>query len=362
MGKGGMCDAEKKEAVNMAAWLVAKNTLKIEPFKLPPLGSCDVKIRMKAVGICGSDVHFFKDMRVANSIVKEPMVLGHECAGIIEEVGGEVKHLVVGDRVALEPGISCSRCNICKDGRYNLCGNVKFFSSPPFNGALANQVVHPADLCFKLPENVSLEEGAMCEPLSVGVHACRRANVGPETNVLIIGVGPIGLVTMLAARAFGAPRIVIVGCSDYRLSVGKELGADQFVKVSTNIQDVDAEVGEIQKAMGAQVDVTFDCAGLDKTMSTALNATCAGGKVCLVGFGHSEMTVPLTPAAAREVDIVGIFRYKNTWPLCLEWLKSGKIDVKPLITHRFGFSQEEVMEAFETSARRGRAIKVMFNL
>ncbi|PIA56985.1 hypothetical protein AQUCO_00700981v1 [Aquilegia coerulea] len=288
-------------------------------------------------------------MRCADFIVKEPMVIGHECAGIIEEVGNEVKSLTPGDRVALEPGISCWRCSYCKDGSYNLCPDMKFFATPP-------------DLCFKLPDNVSLEEGAMCEPLSVGTHACRRANVGAETTVLIMGAGPIGLVTMLAARAFGAPRIVLVDVDSHRLSVAKQLGADGIVQVSTNIQDVTNEVAEIQKTMGAGVDVTFDCAGFSKTMSTALSATRSGGKVCLVGMGHGEMVVPLTGAAAREVDIVGIFRYKNTWPLCLEFLRTGKIDVKPLITHRFNFSQSEVVEAFETSARGGDAIKVMFNL
>lgn len=202
----------------------------------------------------------------------------------------------------------------------------------------------------------------MCEPLSVGVHACRRANIGPETNVLVMGAGPIGLVTMMAARAFGAPRIVIVDVDYYRLSVAKDLGADEIVKVTTNMQDIAEEVEQIHKAMGAGVDVTFDCAGFNKTMSTALSATCSGGKVCLVGMGHNEMTVPLTPSAAREVDVIGVFRYKNTWPLCIEFIRSGKIDVKPLITHRFGFTQKEVEEAFETSARGGQAIKVMFNL
>ncbi|CAL9087867.1 unnamed protein product [Musa textilis] len=364
MGKGGegSGDGAKVEEENMAAWLVSVNTLKIQPFRLPSLGPYDVRVRMKAVGICGSDVHYLKTLRCAHFVVKEPMVIGHECAGVIEEVGSEVKSLVVGDRVALEPGISCWRCKNCKGGRYNLCPDMKFFATPPVHGSLANQVVHPADLCFKLPENVSLEEGAMCEPLSVGIHACRRANVGSETNVLIMGAGPIGLVTMLAARAFGAPRIIIVDVDGYRLSVAKSLGADDVVKVSTNNQDVDEDVVQIQKAMGSDVDVSFDCAGFSKTMSTALNATCAGGKVCLVGMGHNEMTVPLTPAAAREVDVVGIFRYKDTWPLCIEFLRSGKIDVKPLITHRFGFSQEEVVEAFEVSARGGDAIKVMFNL
>ncbi|KAH0859196.1 hypothetical protein HID58_087457 [Brassica napus] len=300
MGKGGMSQGEgsKVEEENMAAWLVGLNTLKIQPFPLPTLGPHDVRVRMKAVGICGSDVHYLKTMRCADFIVKEPMVIGHECAGIIEEVGEGVKHLVVGDRVALEPGISCWRCNLCKEGRYNLCPEMKFFATPPVHGSLANQVVHPADLCFKLPENVSLEEGAMCEPLSVGVHACRRAEVGPETNVLVMGAGPIGLVTMLAARAFGVPKIVIVDVDDNRLSVAKRLGADGIVKVTTSL----------------------------------------------------------------EVDVVGVFRYKNTWPLCLEFLTSGKIDVKPLITHRFGFSQKEVEDAFETSARGSNAIKVMFNL
>ncbi|XP_030463413.2 sorbitol dehydrogenase isoform X1 [Syzygium oleosum] len=361
MGKGGM-SRENGEEENMAAWLVAVNTLKIQPFTLPPLGPHDVRVRMKAVGICGSDVHYLKTLRCAHFVVKEPMVIGHECAGIIEEVGSEVKTLVPGDRVALEPGISCWRCDHCKEGRYNLCPDMKFFATPPVHGSLANQVVHPADLCFKLPDNVSLEEGAMCEPLSVGVHACRRANVGPETNVLVMGAGPIGLVTMLAARAFGAPRIVIVDVDDHRLSVAKDLGADNIVKVSTDMKDIPEEVALIQKAMATEIDVIFDCAGFNKTMSTALNATRSGGKVCLVGMGHNEMTVPLTPAAAREVDVIGIFRYKNTWPLCLEFLRSGKIDVKPLITHRFGFSQKEVEDAFETSARGSKAIKVMFNL
>lgn len=369
MGKGGMSLSggveirKAEEGENMAAWLVGINNIKILPFKLPNLGPRDVRVKMKAVGICGSDVHYLKTLRCADFVVEEPMVVGHECAGIIEEVGSEVKSLVPGDRVALEPGISCWRCYHCREGCYNLCPDMKFFATPPVHGSLANQVVHPADLCFKLPDNVSLEEGAMCEPLSVGLHACRRANIGPETNVLIMGAGPIGLVSLLAARAFGAPRIVVVDVDDNRLRVAKKVGADETVKVSTSIEDVSSDVERIRKTMGGSgVDVTFDCAGFNKTISTSLSATRSGGTVCLVGMGHHEITVPLNPAAAREVNVIGVFRYKNTWPLCLDFLSSGKIDVKPLITHRFGFSQKEVEEAFETSARGGNAIKVMFNL
>lgn len=367
MGKGAQgSDAAAAGAgeveENMAAWLVAKNTLKIMPFKLPPLGPHDVRVRMKAVGICGSDVHYLREMRIAHFVVKEPMVIGHECAGVIEEVGAGVTHLTAGDRVALEPGVSCWRCRHCRGGRYNLCPDMKFFATPPFHGSLANQVVHPGDLCFKLPDGVSLEEGAMCEPLSVGIHACRRAGVGPETGVLVVGAGPIGLVTLLAARAFGAPRVVIVDVDDHRLSVATALGADATVQVSTNAEDVDAEVERICAAMGGDIDVSLDCAGFSKTMTTALSATRPGGKVCLVGMGHNEMTLPMTAAAVREVDVVGVFRYKDTWPLCIEFLRSGKVDVKPLITHRFGFSQRDVEEAFEVSARGRDAIKVMFNL
>eukprot|EP00252_Welwitschia_mirabilis_P010794 TRINITY_DN242_c0_g2_i2.p1 TRINITY_DN242_c0_g2~~TRINITY_DN242_c0_g2_i2.p1 ORF type:complete len:364 (-),score=64.38 TRINITY_DN242_c0_g2_i2:366-1457(-) len=363
MGKGGMSKTDDNvEGENMAAWLTGINTLKIQPFKLPPLGPHDARVRMKAVGICGSDVHFLKRLRLADFIVKEPMVIGHECAGIIEEVGSEVKHLAPGDRVALEPGISCWRCDYCKKGSYNVCPDMKFFATPPVHGSLANQIVHPANLCFKLPENVSLEEGAMCEPLSVAVHACRRAAVNPETNVLVLGAGPIGLVSLLTAKAFGAPRVVIIDVDENRLRMAKTLGANECVLVSTKDEDADKEAAEIQNVMRGDIHVTVDCVGFTKTVSTALRATASGGKVCVVGMGHNELTVPITGAAAREVDIVGVFRYKNTWPLCLELISSGKVNVKPLITHRFGFSQKDVEAAFETSASGKNAIKVMFNL
>ncbi|KAG6551988.1 hypothetical protein Mapa_006294 [Marchantia paleacea] len=368
MGRGGegsdaAVQAESGTTPNLAAWVCGVNVLKIEPFELPAvLGPNDVRVAIKAVGICGSDVHYLKHMRCGDFIVKEPMVIGHECAGIVEEVGSAVSHLEVGDRVALEPGISCGKCKLCKGGYYNLCCEMKFFATPPVHGSLANKVIHPGDLCFKLPENVSLEEGAMCEPLSVGVHACRRANVGAETQVLIMGAGPIGLVSMLVARAFGAPKIVLADVHPDRLAVAKTLGADATVLVTHNMEDLEQEVAEIQKAMGSDIDVTIDCAGFTKTMTTSLKSTRSGGMVCVVGMGDNEMNLPLTPAAAREVDIRGVFRYRNTYPLCISLLTTGKIDVKPLITHRFGFNQKDVEDAFSTSASGGNAIKVMFNL
>lgn len=171
-------------------------------------------------------------LKVGAYEVKEPMVIGHESAGVVEEVGSEVKHLVPGDRVALEPGVPCWKCSFCREGLYNLCPDMAFFATPPVHGSLADQVVHPAELCFKLPVQMSLEEGAMCEPLSVGVHACRRAHVGPETRVLIIGGGAIGLVTMLVAKAFGSPCIIVADTHSERLTSAKHLGANETVLVS----------------------------------------------------------------------------------------------------------------------------------
>ncbi|XP_051116633.1 sorbitol dehydrogenase-like [Andrographis paniculata] len=353
----------KEEKENMAVWLVGPRTLQIQPYNLPSLGPEDARIRIKAVGICGTDVHFFKELKMGNYIVKKPIVPGHECAGIVEEVGAGVKHLSPGDRVAIEPSIGCWQCHTCRQGRYNICPELKFFSLPPVNGALANYVVHPAKNCFKLSDTLTFEEGALCEPLSCAIHACRRANISVETNVLVVGAGPIGLLTMLAARAFGSPRILVLDIEDSHLEVAKKLGADGVIKVSINIDEVEKEVEKIKVAMDGKIDVSFDCVGLSKTMLTSLQATSSGGKVCLIGLGHANMSAPLTGnVAAREVDLVGTFCYTNTWPLAIELIRSGKIDVKALITHRFGFSQKEAQEAFETSADDGNAIKVMFNL
>uniref|UniRef100_A0A3Q7GQA7 Uncharacterized protein n=1 Tax=Solanum lycopersicum TaxID=4081 RepID=A0A3Q7GQA7_SOLLC len=208
-----------------------------------------------------------QNMRVANFVVKKPMVLGHECAGIVEQVGSQVKFLMIGDRVALEPG------------------SVNYAKT----ATTISVVVHPAHLCFKLPDNVQC-----VKPLSVGVHACHRANVGPDTKLIIIGAVPIGLLTILAAHAFGSPQIVIIDVDDCCLSFAKEMGADEIIKVSSIVQDVEEEVVRIRNAMGGPVDLSFDCVDYD----TTLKATHVGGNVCLVGLGQSKMTLPLTSAAA----------------------------------------------------------------
>ncbi|CAI9102596.1 OLC1v1000889C1 [Oldenlandia corymbosa var. corymbosa] len=214
---------------------------------------------------------------------------------IIEEAGSHGTHLTKGDRVAMEPGAGIATAAKKADTIFAL--KIKFFATPPDHGSLADQNVHLGDLCFKLRENMSLEEGAMCEPLSVA--------------------GSIELVALLVTRSFSAPSVV-ANIDDYLLSVAKKLGAFGTVKVSSEIEDVEIEVEKIPKAMTLSVDASLDCAGFNKTLTTALSATRNGGKVCLVGMGHCDMTLPLTPVASREVDILGIFRYKNTWPQCIK--------------------------------------------
>lgn len=352
----------EQDTGNLAVYVCGFDDIRVLPYTVQALGDEDVRIQMRAVGICGSDIHYLKHLRNSRVALKEPMVLGHESAGVIIETGKLVKNLVVGDCVALEPGIPCYCCSLCKQGRTNLCRKVKFFGSPPVHGSLSQQVVHPASLCHKLPDKVSLEEGAMCEPLSVGVYACRRSSIQAGTHILILGAGPVGLLSMLAARTFGAVRVVVTDIDEKRLSTAKELGADSTILVSSDMNDLNEEVQELQIAMEGPIDVTFECVGTTKTMTTALNATRSGGKVCLVGMLHDKMTLPLTAAAAREVDVLGVFRHRNTYKLCLDLLQSKKIDIQKLITHRFGFSQDEVIEGFKVSAAGGSAIKVMFNL
>jgi L-iditol 2-dehydrogenase len=283
------------------------------------------------------------------------MVLGHESSGVVEEVGSAVTHLKKGDRITLEPGVPCRMCQHCKEGRYNLCPDVQFMATPPVDGSMVNYYIHSADFCYKLPDHVSFEEGAMCEPLSVGIHACNRAGITIGSKVLITGSGPIGLMCMLAAKAAGATTVVIVDINEQRLKVAQQLGADATIVATA---DVSAEI----KAKGlGPIDVTIECSGAEPAIRTAIRSTKSGGVVVLVGLGPAEIKLPIVDAAVREVDIRGIFRYANCYPKALALIASGKVDVKPLITHRYEL--KDVVEAFKTARDgTGGAIKVAVNL
>lgn len=345
---------------NLTAVLYGVEDLRLEQRPIPTPKDGEVLLEMDCVGICGSDVHYLVNGRIGDFIVRKPMVVGHEASGIVAQLGANVKNLKVGDRVAIEPGYGCRVCDFCKGGRYNLCSEMTFCATPPVDGNLARYYTHPADFCYKLPPHVSMEEGALLEPLSVGVHACRRACVGLGSEVLILGAGPIGLVTLITAKSMGAGKIVVTDLLQNRLDVAKELGADATLVVDKGADEKNV-VAKVHALFGGAPDKTVDCSGAEATSRLAILATRSGGCAVLVGMGPPEVKLPLVNALAREVDIRGVFRYCNDYPSALSLVASGKINVKRLITHHFKI--EETVDAFNTSRHGlGGAIKVMIHV
>lgn len=291
--------------------------------------------------------------RIGDFVVRKPMVLGHEASGVVRLVGEGVQGFEEGDRVALEPGIPCGRCPICKEGRYNLCPDVKFAATPPVDGSLAHFISHPASFCFKLPSMVSFDEAALFEPLSVGIHACRRGNVSLGHRVLITGAGPIGIICMLVAKSCGASEVIIHDIDPERLQVAKELGAHR-VHVSN------AEVDPKDVGIGIDADVCIDATGAEPAIKTCIYGAKRGGVVVVVGMGRPEISFPVLEASIREVDLRGVFRYCNTYPTALELVASGKVQLKRLVTHRFKMADAE--EAFSTARdRNSKSIKVIID-
>lgn len=346
-------------ADNLSAVLHKIGDLRVEKRPIPEPKDDEVLLKMECVGICGSDVHYYVHGRIADFVVKEPLVMGHESSGVVTKLGKNVTSLKVGDRVAIEPGVSCRMCSFCKEGLYNLCLDVKFCATPPDDGNLCRYYTHAADFCHKLPDHVTLEEGALMEPLSVGVHACRRGYISVGSTVLVIGAGPIGLVTLACAKAMGAKQVIITDLVEFRLNMAKELGANHVLKVNRE-DDEKVITKKIISILGERPDVSIDCTGFQNTVRLGLEATKNGGIMVLVGMGANEVTIPLGAAACREVDIRGVFRYANDYPLALSLIASGKVDIKKLITHRYKL--EETVKAFET-AKTGsdNAIKVMIH-
>ncbi|XP_022824432.1 sorbitol dehydrogenase-like [Spodoptera litura] len=343
---------------NLTALLKKPKDLQLVQTPIPEIADDEVLLRMDCVGICGSDVHYWQSGACGHFVLKEPMIMGHEASGVVAKLGANVKNLKVGDRVAIEPGVPCRYCEFCKTGRYHLCPDMVFCATPPVHGNLARYYKHAADFCYKLPDHVTMEEGALLEPLSVGIHACRRAGLTGGHNVLVLGAGPIGLVTMLSAKAMGASKVLITDVLQSRLDFAKKLGADATILSTKDTSEADM-VKKIHELLGDQPDVSFDASGAQATVRMAMLATKSGGVAVLVGMGAPEQTVPLAGALAREVDIRGIFRYVNEYPIALNMVASGKINVKPLVTHHF--SLEETLQAYEV-ARQGAGIKVMIHV
>uniref|UniRef100_UPI00358EF755 sorbitol dehydrogenase n=1 Tax=Myxine glutinosa TaxID=7769 RepID=UPI00358EF755 len=340
---------------NLSVVVHGTGVIRLENQSIPEPGRNEVLIKIHSVGICGSDVHFWQHGRIGDFVVQKPMVLGHESSGAVIKVGCDVTHLRAGDRVAIEPAVPQENDDFCKIGRYNLSPTIFCCATPPGNGSLCRYYVHNANFCYKLPEGVSYEEGALIEPLSVGIHACRRAGVTFGSNILICGAGPIGLVCLLVAKSMGAAKVMITDLSPERLLMAKEMGADITLqaKRETPQEMADAVCGHLS----GMPDITMECTGAEVCIQTAIYATRSGGTVVLVGLGSPMVNIPILNASIREVDIKGIFRYCNTWPMAISMLVSGRLNVlRSLVTHRF--SLEDSLQAFET-AHQGLGIKII---
>ncbi len=315
-----------------------------EEREIPQVKEDEVLVKLEYVGICGSDLHYYESGAIGDYVVKPPFVLGHEPGGTVVEVGRNVKHLKAGDRVALEPGKTCGHCEFCKTGRYNLCPDVVFFATPPVDGVFQEYVAHEADLCFKLPDNVSTMEGALIEPLAVGFHAAMQGGVRAGQTAVVMGAGCIGLVTMMALKAMGVTKVYTVDIMEKRLQKALELGADGVI----NAGQADA-VEEVRKLTdGKGCDLVIETAGTQATTVQAIRMTKKGAAIVLVGYSKSgEMTLPMSLALDKELTFKTVFRYRHIYPMAIDAVAAGKVNLKGIVTDIF--TLDEIQKAMDHS-------------
>jgi D-xylulose reductase len=306
-----------------------------------PLGPRDVRIGLRTVGVCGSDVHYYEFGRIGPFVVEEPMVLGHEASGRVIEVGSEVDTLQVGDRVCMEPGIPDPNSKASRLGMYNLDPAVRFWATPPVHGVLRPSVVHPADYTFKLPDNVSYAEGAMVEPLAVGMHAAMKANIKPGDLAVVMGAGPIGMLQALAALAGGCSEVIITDVQQPKLDLAATLGP--ITPVNVREQNLKEVVDEKTGGWGA--DIVFECSGNGTAAAGVFDVIAPAGCVVFVGMPAEPIAYDIAAAQIKEARVEHVFRYAHVYPRALSLMGSGQLDVKPLITDTFSFA--ESVEAFD---------------
>ena len=331
---------------NRAAVLTAPGVIELQDWPEPVPGPYDVVVDIAAVGVCGSDVHYFRHGRIGTLVADKPIVLGHEAAGTVSAVGSAVSTLEVGDRVTLEPQRPCGHCEQCWSGAYNLCPDVVFMANPPYHGAFARRAVNPADFTFKIPDAMSFEEAALIEPLAVGFWACERIGLGGGSSVLVTGAGPIGLLAAQAARARGAARIVVSDISPERLST-----LSRFPFMTAHDAGADPGFGTV-----ADVDSVIECSGAPGIVHRLLPHIRPRGALALVGIAiGAPAPIDLWPAMVRELSIHGVYRYAGVYPRVISLAASGQVDLKAVITHRFGL--DDTHAALSQSARDMTSIK-----
>ncbi|KAI2638584.1 GroES-like protein [Xylaria nigripes] len=349
---------DPKQSSNLSFILNKPNSVTYAERPLPTLTSeHDVLVAVNYTGICGSDVHYYQHGAIGHYVVKEPMVLGHESSGTIVQAGAKVTNLKPGDRVALEPGYPCRRCAPCLGGHYNLCPEMRFAATPPYDGTLTGFWTAPADFCYKLPDSITLQEGALIEPLAVAVHIVRQANVVPGQSVVVMGAGPVGLLCAAVARAFGATKVVSVDIVESKL-----LFAASFCSTHTYMsQRVSAEenAANIKKLASLEggADVVIDVSGAEPSIQTCLHVVRNGSTYVQGGMGRDNITFPIMAMCLKEVTAKGSFRYASgDYKLAVELVASGKVEVKRLISEVVAFKDAE--SAFK-KVQQGEVIKVL---
>jgi L-iditol 2-dehydrogenase len=314
-------------------------TVELTRRPIPQPGLGEVLVKIQCVGICGSDLHYYESGRIGDFVVHPPFVLGHEAAGTVCALGQGVTHLKIGDRVALEPGRTCGKCEFCRTGRYNLCPDVTFFATPPVDGVFCQYVAHDAQLCFALPDCVSFMEGALVEPLAVGFHAAMQGGAHVGQTAVITGAGCIGLVTLLALKAMGVTRVAVVDVLENRLEKAAELGA-----FTVNGAQQDAAAQLMQWTDGRGFDLAIETAGSEITARQLIQSAKKGAVIVLVGYSPSgEMTLPVGMALDKELTFKTVFRYRHLYPTVIDAIASGAAPVGQLVTNVF--SLEEISQA-----------------
>jgi L-iditol 2-dehydrogenase len=319
-----------------ASVMTGVRTLEIEDRPVPSPGVHEVLVEVAAVGVCGSDVHYYRHGRIGDFVVDAPMILGHELSGRIAGVGEKVDPSRVGQRVAVEPQHPCRRCKQCTAGRYNLCPYMEFYATPPIDGALCRYVTIDAEFAHPVPDSVSDEAAALLEPLSVAVATMRKAHVAPGTSILIAGAGPIGVICAQAARAFGAARIVVSDPLESRRTSALRFGATEVVDPMAD--DV--------AALDPQVDAFVDASGAAPAVVSGIKAVGPAGHVVLVGMGSGDFALPIGYIQNMEINVTGVFRYTDTWPAAIHLVSSGVVDLDGMVTGRYDL--ERVADALDS--------------
>lgn len=321
------------------------------------LGPKDVEVKIQACGVCGSDVHYYTHGKIGPYVVEKPMILGHETAGVITKVGSEVTNLKVGDRVCLEPGIPHYDSPETLSGYYNLDPNVTFFATPPVDGCLIERVVHPAAFCFKLPDELSFYEGAMVEPVAIGMQAATKAEIKPGDIGIVFGAGTIGIVTALSALAGGCADVIVVDMLQDKLNIAGSYKNIHPVNLKTD--DLDKVVDDLTAGRGC--DVVFECSGAAPAILTIAKHARPAANVVLVGMPVDPVPFDVVAAQGKELNFKTIFRYANMYPRTLRLMRSGALDVKRLVSQVYDFN--DAIAAFDRAASGSPTdVKIMIDL